>query len=216
VAKSIKEQNRWQIWLIVVANSLFLYAIVRANSIEAKGLWAMFKDTNNLLSVGFALIVSTVLNGLLSADTKARLVFLRWQNALPGHRAFTQYGKTDPRIDLAKLAKLHGSALPTDPSEQNKLWYQFYKTVDNNPAVLHVHRDFLLTRDYTGLTSLFIVFYGGAGLYAIPSLRISVFYLLLLIIQYAIVRQAAAAYGVRMVTTVLASKGGPNEEIDSR
>lgn len=206
MAKSLKEQNRWQIWLIVAVNSLFLYGVVQSNAIQAEGLRAMFKDASNLLPVGLAIIVSTVLNGLLSADAKARLVFLRWHNALPGHRSFTQYGKTDPRIDLAKLAKLHGSALPTDPNEQNKVWYQFYKTIDDNPAVLQVHRDFLLTRDYTGLAALFIAFYGAAGLYAIPSLKISILYILLLIIQYAIVRRASATYGVRMVTTVLAQK----------
>ncbi len=166
----------------------------------------MFKDASNLLPVGLAIIVSTGLNGILSADTKARRVFLRWKNALPGHRAFTQYAKSDPRIDLAKVTKLHGSALPTDPSEQNKVWYQFYKTVDNNTAVLQVHRDFLLMRDYTGLAALFILVYGAVGLYAIPSLKISIFYILLLIIQYAIIRRAAATYGVRMVTTVLAQK----------
>jgi hypothetical protein len=212
VAKSLKEQNRWQIWLIVAVNSLFLYAVIQKNAIEATGLQALFKDTGNLLPVGLALVVSTVLNGLFSADTKARLVFLRWQNALPGHRAFTQYGKTDPRIDLAKLTKLHGSALPTNPSEQNKVWYQFYKTVDNNSAVSQVHRDFLLMRDYTGLAALFIVFYGAAGFYAIPSLKVSIIYILLLIIQYAIVRRAADTYGVRMVTTVLAQKAAQTKK----
>ena len=206
MVKSLKEQNRWQLWLIVAANSLFLYGVVQANAIEVEGLRAMFKDASNLLPVGLAIIVSTVLNGLLSADTKARLVFLRWHNALPGHRAFTQYAKSDSRIDLAKVTKLHGSALPTDPSEQNKVWYQFYKTVDNNTAVLQVHRDFLLMRDYTGLAALFIFVYGAVGLYGIPSLKISIFYILLLIIQYAIVRRAAATYCVRMVTTVLAQK----------
>lgn len=212
MVKPLKEQNRGHIWLIVAVNSLFLYAVVQANAIEATGLRAMLKDTGNLLPVGLALIISTVLNGLLSADTKARLVFLRWQNPLPGHRAFTQYGKTDPRVDLAKVTKLHGSALPTDPSEQNKVWYQFYKTVDNNPAVLQVHRDFLLMRDYAGLAALFIIFYGAAGLYAIPSLKVAGFYILLLIIQYAIVRRAAAIYGVRMVTTVLAQKAAQTKK----
>lgn len=206
MAKALKEQNRWQLWLIVAANSLFLYGVVQANAIEVEGLRAMFKDASNLLPIGLAIIVSTVLNGLFSADTKARLVFLRWHNALPGHRAFTRYGKNDPRVDLEKLAKMHGTALPTDPREQNKLWYQFYKSVDNNPAVLQVHSDFLLMRDYTGLAALFIFVYGAVGLYAIPSLKISIFYILLLIIQYAIVRRAAATYGVRMVTTVLAQK----------
>jgi hypothetical protein len=206
MAKSLKEQNRWQIWLIVAANFLFFYAVVQANAIEAAGLSAMLKDTSNLLPAGMALIISTVFNGLLSADAKARLVFLRWHNAMPGHRVFTQYARTDPRIDVGKFAKQLGSSLPTNPGEQNKLWYQLYKTVDDNPAVLQVHRDFLLMRDYTGLASLFTIFYGTAGFYIIPSFRISILYILLLIIQYALVRRAAAAYGIRLVTTVLSQR----------
>lgn len=206
LAKSLKEQNRWQIWFVVAANTLFLYAVVQVNAIQAVDLRAIFKNVDSLLPPTFALIISTVLNGLLSADNKARLVFLRWRHALPGHRAFTHYGKSDPRIDLARLSKTLGAALPTDPTEQNQTWYRFYKTVENSPAVLQTHRDFLLLRDYTGLAALFILFFGAVGFYAIPSLTTSCLYFLLLLIQYFVVRQAAAHYGVRMVTTVLAQK----------
>lgn len=206
MAKSLKEQNRWQIWLIVAANSLFLYGVVQANAIEVLGLSAIFKNVGNLLPVGIALIAATVLNGLLSANTKATLVFLRWQNALPGHRAFSQYAKSDPRIDLDALGQLHGSPLPNDPVEQNRVWFRMYKTVENTPAVLQVHRDFLLLRDYTGLAVLFVVFFGAVGVYAIETSKTAGLYLVLLVIQYLFVRQAASNYGIRMVTTVLSEK----------
>jgi hypothetical protein len=204
--KSLKEQNRWYLWLIIAANSLFLYTVIQGNTIETAGLNAIFKDTSSLLPLGFAVIIATVLNGLLSADNKARLVFLRWHYALPGHRAFSLYAKADPRIDLNGLTKLHGSPLPDDPTEQNRAWYRLYKSIENHPAVLQVHRDFLLLRDYTGLAGLFVVFLGAAGLYAIPSLKIGGIYLLLLVIQFIVVRHSAATYGIRMVTTVLAHK----------
>jgi uncharacterized membrane protein YoaK (UPF0700 family) len=64
----------------------------------------------------------------------------------------------------------------------------------------------VLLRDYAGLCAVFIVFFGAAGLYAIPSMTVGLFYLLVLIAQYAVVRHAAANYGVRMVTTVLARR----------
>jgi hypothetical protein len=38
VPKSLKEQNRWQIWLIIAVNSLFLYGVVEANAIEIDGI----------------------------------------------------------------------------------------------------------------------------------------------------------------------------------
>ena len=73
-------------------------------------------------------------------------------------------------------------------------------------AVRQVHRDFLLLRDYTGLCAVFIVFYGAAGLFAIPSVKVGLIYLLVLCAQFVLVRQAAANYGIRMVTTVLARR----------
>jgi hypothetical protein len=204
--KSLKEQNRWQLWIIVAANSLFLYGVVKANAIKADGLRAAITDGQNLVPVGFALVIATVLNGLLSADMKARLVFLRWRHALPGHRAFSKYAARDARIDHAALEKLHGGLLPVDPVEQNRTWYRIYKTVENDQAVRQVHRDFLLLRDYTGLCAVFIAFYGAAGLYAIPSVKVGLVYLLVLVAQYIVVGRAASNYGIRMVTTVLARR----------
>jgi hypothetical protein len=95
-------------------------------------------------------------------------------------------------------------ALPSDPVEQNRVWYRLYKTVEDNPAVSQVHRDFLLTRDYTGLALLFLLIYGGVGYYSIPSLKIATIYAGILVIQLVVVQQAALHYGVRFVTSVLA------------
>jgi hypothetical protein len=135
--KSLKEQNRWQIWAIIVANTVFLYAVIEANAIELDGIRSVFTDTAKLVPFGLAFVVATVLNGLLPAELKARLVFLRWRNALPGHRAFSQYINSDPRIDPTAVQKAVGGSLPVDPVEQNRMWYRLYKTVENDPAVLH-------------------------------------------------------------------------------
>jgi len=206
--KSLKDQYRWQIWTIVAVNTLFLYSVVQANAIKVDGLRGIFADAENLLPIGVALIVATVLNGLLSAEAKARLVFLRWRHALPGHRAFTDHAVRDPRIDVAAIENIHGGALPVDPVEQNRAWYRLYKSVENDTAVRQVHRDFLLLRDYTGLCAVFIVLYGAAGVFAIPSVKVALIYLALLGLQFIFVRQAASNYGTRMVTTVLARRTG--------
>ena len=104
--------------------------VVQANAIKVTGLPAVFTDAQNVLPVGVALIVGTVLNGLLSADAKAHVVFLRWHHALPGHRAFSEHALGDPRIDVAALEKIHGGPLPTESVEQNRTWYR----------MLQVHR----------------------------------------------------------------------------
>jgi len=206
MTKTLKDQNIWKLWLIVAVNSVFLYAVIQANAIEVDGVRSIFTDPHNLISVGIAVVVATVLNGVLSADAKARLVFMRWRHALPGHRAFSRYARSDARIDIASLEKMRGAPFPTEPVEENRVWYRMYKTIENHPTVLHVHRDFLLMRDYAGLSALFLLFYGAVGLYAIASTKIAAIYLLLLVVQFVVVRQAASNYGVRMVTTVLAEK----------
>ena len=208
MAKSLKDQYRSYIWLIIAFNSVFLYTIAQADVIELAGLRAIFTDIGNLVPVGIAVVIATVLNGVLSPTAKARLVFLRWHDALPGCRAFSQYAQSDPRIDPAKLRAAIGQNFPTNGIDQNRMWYQLYRTVETESRIVTLHKDFLLTRDYASLSILFLVSYGSASLYAISSSRVAIIYIGGLALQYVITRQAAAHYGVRLVTTVLALKGG--------
>jgi hypothetical protein len=212
IIKSLKDNNRLYVSLFVVTNALVLYVVAQTNTIAFSGFKPLLTEATNILPVGFAFIVATVANGLLSADTKARLVFLRWNHALPGHRSFSKYAVSDPRIDIAKLKKACGKEFPDDPVEQNRTWYRFYKTVENNPAVAQVHRDFLLMRDYTGLAALFVVVFGATALIVVPSWRVALAYCLLLAAQFMLTRQAAATYGARFVTTVLAQKAAASTE----
>jgi hypothetical protein len=147
---------------------------------------------------------------------KNRLVFLRWKFALPGHRAFSHYAIADPRIDPSNLPRLCGGAVPIESTAQNSVWYRIYKTVENDPAVRQVHRDFLLLRDYTGISTLLLLCYGPIGIYAIPALKIGLTYISILLLQYIFVRQAASNYGIEFVTTVLARKGGWAGVVTSR
>jgi hypothetical protein len=199
----------------VAFNGVLLYGTAQANAIGMHGLRSALANTSPALPIGFALVLTTVLNGLLSAETKARLVFLRWRHALPGHRAFDLHAGSDPRIDAAALLRLQGSAFPTDPVGQNRAWYRIYKGVEKDPAVVQVHRDFLLLRDYTGLSAIFLLVGGAIGLCTIASASIRVTYLLLLLLQYVLVRRAASNYGIRMVTTALALSAVKGEQTKS-
>lgn len=89
--KPLKDENRLSLWLIIAFNSLFLYAVAQENAIRLEGIHAAISNAGNLIPVGFAIVAATVVNGILSDETKNRLVFLRWHNALPGHRAFSKY-----------------------------------------------------------------------------------------------------------------------------
>ncbi len=204
MSKSLKEKNRNLLWVVIAVNTLLFCAVVQANALRLDDISSLFKEPQDFMPVGLAVLISTVLNGLLTADTKARLVFLRWRHPLPGHRAFTEYAVSDPRVDPEILKQNLGGALPVDPVDQNRTWYRIYKSVEREPAVDQVHRDFLLLRDYAGLSVLFIIVNTSVGLYAISSLKVWAIYSVVLLAQYVLVRQAASHYGVRMVTSVLA------------
>lgn len=205
-SKALKDMNRWQLWLVIAVNSLVLYGASQSEVIAVSGFRAILDGTAQLLPVGLAVVVTTVANGLLSADMKARLVFLRWKYALPGHRAFSKYAPQDPRIDVARLQRALGNKTPADPKAENSAWYRFYLEVQNVAAVQQVHRDFLLLRDYAGLAALFLIGFGAAACFIVGSLKVLAFYLAFLLLQFAVVRHAASTYGIRFVCTVLAQK----------
>lgn len=208
IEKPVRAKYRLQIYLIVLANSAFLYGVARSNAISADGFHGLFSNLHDLVPVSFAFIIATVANGILSDTTKDRLVFLRWKHALPGHRAFSVYAKTDPRISVADLLALCGGTFPTDPVEQNSRWYLFYLRLRSDEAVAETNKNFMFTRDYAGLSVLFFLVYGPIGICIIHSTRTSVVFIGMLIIQYVLVRQAACNYGILLVRNVLARAAG--------
>jgi hypothetical protein len=203
-SKSLKDQNRRQLWLTIAVNALAFYAISQSNALEVSGLKGLLTRATNLLPVGLALVITSIANGLLSADMKARLVFLRWKRALPGHRAFSRYALSDPRIDIDRVKKAFGGTMPADPEGENRAWYRLYRQVETDSAVQHVHREFLFARDYTGLAALFFIAFGVASNFVVRSWVVSLVYCLLLLLQFVVVRHAAATYGIRFVCTVIA------------
>jgi hypothetical protein len=208
-AVSLKHGYRWRLFAVLAANLIVLYAAVTYDVIRLDGISAVTSDWQaawkNIGSVAVAFAITTILNGLLSSDAKARLIFWRWRNPLPGCRAFSHYLTRDPRIDFGALERALGT-LPTEPAAQNALWYQrIYKIVQNDPVVLQVHKDFLFSRDYTALSLLFLVFLGAAGAYAIAAPKTMWIYLALLAAQLVATMIAARNYGTRLVTTSVAT-----------
>lgn len=205
-SKSLKDQNRWHLWLVIAVNAAAFYAALNFSDFESSGFRALINSATQLLPVGLATVVTTIANGLLSADMKARLVFQRWHHALPGNRAFSKYAQRDPRIGQVRLAQLTDKESLRVPEAENAIWYRLYKEVHNDPSVQQVHREFLLLRDYAGLAALFLVGFGAVALFTVQPPKVLAIYCLLLIAQFVVVRHAAATYGIRFVTTVLALK----------
>jgi len=82
--KSLKDQNRPQLWAIIATNAVAFYCVAQWDYISTSGIEGLFKHAANLLPVGLTIILTTVANALISSNNKARLVFLRWQHAPAG------------------------------------------------------------------------------------------------------------------------------------
>lgn len=204
--KSLKDQNRWQLWLTIALNTVAFYAVAQSDAIEKTGLHGLLTAVSNLFPIGFAFILTSIVNGLLSSVIKARLVFLRWTHALPGHRAFSKHAPADPRIDLNRLKKALGNKLPEGPDAENQAWYRIFKEVEAAPEIQHVHRELLFMRDYTCIAALCFVGYGITALIIVGPMKAAMLYALALLLQVIVVRHVAATYGERFVCTVLAVK----------
>jgi hypothetical protein len=109
----------------------------------------------------------SVVNALVDPMTKARLVFWRWTEPLPGARAFTVHLKKDPRINLSALRAKLGD-FPKSQKEQNGVWYGLYKSVESAPAVAHAHKEYLFTRDWTALAAMMVVVLGAMAFWQAP------------------------------------------------
>lgn len=201
---SLKDANRLALYGLVVANALAFVVVV-----EGRELLTLFTSSPrqlfSWLPAGTLAAFISLLGAQLSADNKARLVFGKWKNPLPGCRAFSKLLNSDSRINVSRLRAKHGP-FPTKPAEQNSRWYAMYKSVENQPAVRHSHREYLFTRDYA-VHALFMLFSFGPIALLMTSISVSsLSYLLILILQFVLARRAAQSHGNRLVTTVLAIK----------
>jgi len=206
MASSLKEANRLALYSVLMTNLAVYFAAVQTNVLFGGQWLGLAKSLPEALPAGLGLIAAGVFNAQISAGNKARIVFFRWNHALPGCRAFSHHAKNDPRIDLVALGKAFGH-FPSEPREQNTLWYRLYKSVEDDPSVIQVHRAFLFTRDYTCLAMLMRIVLGGAGFIQISSQGTALGWLGLLILQFVVAGQAARDHGKRFVQTVLAIKG---------
>lgn len=203
----LKGKNAIYLWSFIGINfaiflSLFVTKGFVGSSIEH--FWQRVTTKDGIIAAGIPLL-AIVLSGVLSDLGKARLVFWRWRHPLPGCRAFTELLGTDPRIDVPALKRKLGE-LPTDPLEQNALWYRLYKAQRTDIKISEAHRIYLLTRDMTTIAALFVVILSvgvAVGSVNWPTLTV---YVVGLVIQYLLVASAARNYGTRFVLNVLSEE----------
>lgn len=165
-------------------------------------VWKRITYTDGIIAAGLPICV-LLLNGILSDKAKAVLVFWRFKNPLPGCRAFSMLMLSDPRIDVNSLKKRLGK-LPTDPMEENRLWYRLYRKHETKATVMEAHKVYLLVRDMAALSAIFAVVLCSGIIVNEHNLLEPAIYAFALVAQYLVTSVSARNYGNRFVTNVLA------------
>ena len=199
---SLKEKNTLLLWSFFIFNIAVFIFLFFADYFDA-----FTKDYKTMLSLRssgilIAPLVLFIVNGLLSSNQKAILVFWRVKYPLPGARAFSIHAPNDPRVNMTNLQTLHGT-LPVSERDQNELWYNIYKAHTKDIVLAKSHKDFLLGRDITAVAFLFILLVGIPFLFFGTS-PLCWIYLGGLVLQYLLTAVVAQNHGRRFVTNVLA------------
>jgi hypothetical protein len=199
--KALKESNVPWIWGVVILDGLAFVAFAFPAALKETS--ETLKWVSKLCGAGLAPVVVLLLSSLLPAETKAMLVFWRLRNILPGHRAFSEHARRDPRVNVTALEK-HVGQFPTRSHDQNARWYQLYKKVEAEPSVTLAHRNFLLFRDLSAI-SLLLALLSIAVLILLGSAASIVWFAGGLFgIQYLATAVAARHEGIGLVRNVLA------------
>ena len=200
----LKDSYRSRLHIVAIINVVVFWGVSVLHA-DFSTIWILIGSIS--LKSGIigliAPIGSFLLSGLLSADTKARVVYWRYSHPLPGSRAFSVYIKEETRADPVRLIQKWGD-FPDDPSEQNRLWYRIYRSVESEIRVHEAHRAWLFARDLTSFSVLFLVIFGTATFISDVPWTTAWYFLSLLVVQYLATMITARNLGIRFVRTVLA------------
>jgi len=203
----LKGKNAAYLWSFIGVNLTIFLSVIVSGQFAGSSIdqfWHRVTTKDGIIAACIP-ILAILLSGVLSDSGKARLVFWRWRNPLPGCRVFTHLIGTDPRIDVAALRKKHGE-FPQDAHAQNALWYRLYKEHKTVPMVWEAHKIYLLTRDMTTIAAVVAVLFTIGVLAASVNWKTSLWYIGALTVQYVLVASAAQNYGKRFVLDVLSEE----------
>lgn len=201
----IKDTYQRQLYFFISINIIIFWIISLKGFFAPNLFYLITNELSNPKSIFIILspVVVLVFNGFLSNKIKEILVFWKLKNRLPGCRAFTELVLVDQRIDITTLNRKIGE-LPKDPTEQNRKWYNLYRSIEDNNIVIGSHRDFLFTRDLCAISFLFMLFFIPIAYFYWENINTKIYYIGYLFLQYISTAIAAKNYGNRFVCNVLA------------
>ena len=187
-------------WLASLAAIDLLALVAFLAPASLAGDLSTLQAVKGALASGLVIVVPLITDSL-SHRAKARLVFWRWKNPLPGCRAFSVYLQAEDQIDAKTLARNVGK-LPIEESAQGRRWYDLYNVVRNRGNVIETHKKYLRYRDMAAMS---------AGLLLVIPVALALLLrdfwwqaALLFIVQTLWAIWLCRIAGVRFVTTVLA------------
>lgn len=201
---AMKQQNRPQIILYTAVQFVAFSWVLGGGAFPADWPGRVAAMTTSAVASGVIALAQILYSGLLGDRLKAILVFWRLKCPLPGCRAFSEIAPRDPRVSLDGLKACVGADFPTDPHEQNRLWYRIYQRHKDEPPVLDAHGNYLLARELACLSMAFLVLLPGLALILGVHWTMVLFYAVGLIVIYALIALSGRYYGRRFVANVLA------------
>ena len=202
----IKSENRkWLIGYLLLHIVIFALfsSLINFSLIDTDQLISKLKDPQGFIPLTTAILI-IVMKGIFKNSVKEFFVFWSFKNRLPGHRAFSHIGPSDTRIDMERGRQMFPDGLPSDPKIQNSEWFRLYRQYQDELQVFYSHKAFLLTRDLTSLTILFIpLSISGHFLLGSKPLML-VYHLLILVMLSIVISLSAKHYAERFVANVLA------------
>lgn len=207
--KTLKEQNAWLVRASVLVHMLAFSWValepLTLVTLNHEQLLDKIREAAVPGSISLAVIILTnmVLLGLIPPNLRDRLVHLRWNNPLPGARAFSRIGPKSSRVDLAVVDTKFGP-LPDEPADQDRLFYRIYREHREEIGVLDAHRSYLATRDIATIDVLIFLLAPWFALWMTGDAKRAGVYALGLLAAYLLFAIAAKNYALRMVQNVLA------------
>ena len=202
MAQTHKEAIRIPLALLAVIYAVFFaFVALDGNWQFLTGNWpSKLGSAIVLSSIGF--LVVGLITSQLDAIGKARLIFWRWSQPLPGGEAFTRWIDHDERIDAAKIRTLHGP-LPIDRKEQNRLWLRFFRDVEEHGSVVDANRQYLLFRDGALITLVLGLVFSVSLLLVGSSWKLKLLFVATMALLFLLMVRTARLSGIRLVKAVL-------------
>lgn len=202
---SLKAQNMPLI-IVFLIWSISLYVLFLSNIndfwVDLTNIFSAANAEKGIL-VTLAPLIAFILTNVIDANIKAILVFWRIKSPLPGTRAFSIIAPKDPRIDMNILRKKI-KEIPSDPIEQNKTWYKIYKQVEDKISVISSQKNYLLARDISFLSFLFLILSPWSILFVKYNIKLFIIYIIIWLVQYLVISLVARNIGKQFVSNALA------------